>query len=61
MRWARPGTGKRGGIRVIYYYIARAEIVGLIAAYAKNVKGDLTNDDKKAIRKIVRWFEETIG
>ena len=23
VRWARPGAGKRGGIRVIYYWAAR--------------------------------------
>src|SRR5882757_9257655 len=60
-RWNRAGMGKRGGVRVIYYFVARADVIGLIAAYAKNVKEDLNNDDKKAIRKIVQWFEETTG
>lgn len=27
MRWARHGMGKRGGIRVIYFYAARFETV----------------------------------
>jgi hypothetical protein len=55
--FARSGTGKRGGIRVIYYYVVRAEIVGLIAAYSKNVKEDLTNEDKKVIRQIAPTFQ----
>src|SRR5579884_1758822 len=57
MRWSRSGMGKRGGIRVIYYYVNRAGVVGLITAYAKNVQENLTNDQKKAIRKIADWFE----
>jgi len=61
MRWTRQGMGKRGGIRVIYFYITRAGVVGLISAYAKNEKENLTNDDKKAILKIARWLEENYG
>ena len=61
MRWSRSGMGKRGGIRVIYYYITRFGSVGLITVYAKNEKENLSDDDKKAIRKIARWFEETTG
>ena len=35
VRWKRPGTGKRGGARVIYYLrLAKGEIV-LIGTYAK--------------------------
>jgi hypothetical protein len=26
-RWSRAGMGKRGGIRVIYYFVVRAEVV----------------------------------
>lgn len=37
-RWSRSGMGKRGGIRVIYFYVARVQVVLLIAAYAKNVQ-----------------------
>ena len=61
MRWARQGKGKRGGIRVIYLYITRAGVVGLIGAYAKSEKENLTSDDKKAILKIARWLEENYG
>lgn len=57
-RWKRQGMGKRGGIRVIYFYAVQADLLLLIAAYAKNVQGDLTNDQKTKIRKLVRAFEE---
>ena len=63
LRWAdrKRGKGKRGGIRVIYVYIARASVVGLIGAYAKNEKENLTSEDKKSILKIARWLEESYG
>ena len=59
-RWARRGMGKRGGIRVIYYYSVRHQVALFIAAYAKNVQENLTNADKKAISKVVRDFEENL-
>ncbi len=56
-RWNRTGMGKRGGLRVIYFYVASAEVVGLIAAYAKTEKENLSEADKKALRHIVESFE----
>ena len=39
--------GKRGGIRVIYHLVKSAGLVLMLAAYAKNVKENLSNDEKK--------------
>jgi hypothetical protein len=35
LRWARKGTGKRGGARVITYAIDRQGLVWLLTAYTK--------------------------
>lgn len=35
VRWSRPGMGKRGGTRVIYFYLVDDEIVLLVMVYAK--------------------------
>lgn len=35
VRWARPGTGKSGGARIIYFNLAEDEVVLLIAVYPK--------------------------
>ena len=59
-RWSRPGTGKRDGVRVIYFYAISAEVILLLSAYAKTVKEDLTNADKKAIRLVVESFQEAL-
>ena len=36
LRWAQPGRGKRGGIRVIYYAKTRAGVIWMLTIYAKN-------------------------
>lgn len=36
LRWAQPGRGKRGGIRVIYYARTREGIIWMLTIYAKN-------------------------
>jgi len=59
-RWGRIGIGKRGGVRVVYFYAVTSEIVLLIAAYAKNTKEDLSSDDKKNIRQFVKIFKESL-
>jgi hypothetical protein len=42
VRWARPGGGKSGGLRVIYYCAATETALYMLYAYAKNEQGDLT-------------------
>ena len=36
LRWAQPGRGKRGGIRVIYYAKTREGVIWMLTIYAKN-------------------------
>jgi hypothetical protein len=52
--------GNRGGVRVIYYYSPKFERALLIVGYAKNVQEDLTNEQKKQVRKLVEDFEESL-
>ncbi len=35
VRWDRPGMGKRGGARVIYFHLVGDEVVLLVMVYAK--------------------------
>ena len=56
VRWAANGKGKRGGVRLIYYYITAASQIRLLVIYQKGVKDDLTEDEKKELRKLnERW------
>ncbi|WP_293799498.1 addiction module toxin RelE [Stenotrophomonas sp.] len=53
-----PGRGKRGGARVIYYYLDDEIPLYALLIYPKNAKTDLTSDEKKAVRKLVRQLKE---
>ncbi len=51
VRWSRAGTGKSGGVRVIYFNrLANDEIV-LLLIYAKNARDTIAAD---VLRKIVK-------
>ena len=41
LRWAQPGRGKRGGIRVIYYFKASEGVIWMLTVYAKNEEGNI--------------------
>lgn len=53
LRWQGSGHGKRGGIRVIYYYIAADSRIYLLTVYAKAECKDLTHRQIKALRQLV--------
>ena len=52
LRWAAKRKGKSGGARIIYVYVVIAARIYLLRCYAKNVKTDLTADEKKELRQI---------
>jgi len=54
MRWAATGSGKRGGLRVIYYWIAGRDVAYMLFAYRKNVQEDLTPAQLRVLRRLVR-------
>ena len=41
LRWAGSGRGKRGGLRLIYYYVTAEGQILLLHLYAKNEMDDL--------------------
>ncbi|MDR2188609.1 MAG: DNA-binding protein [Azonexus sp.] len=45
VRWGRAGSGKSGGVRVIYYHLAARELVVLAAIYAKSDKENMPAHD----------------
>src|SRR5579864_9035842 len=56
-RAARGGKGKSGGARVIYCVVVRRDVLYLIDVYTKGDKEDLTDADKKAIRRLTAALE----
>jgi hypothetical protein len=53
VRWSRAGSGKRGGVRVIYFYHDRERPLYLLMVYAKARQEDLDPDEKRAVRELV--------
>jgi hypothetical protein len=52
VRWGRQGTGKRGGVRVIYFYMDLDAPLYLLMVYAKAVRTDLSPDAKRAVKAL---------
>jgi hypothetical protein len=46
VRWRRRGSGKRGGVRVIYFYHDADMPLYLLMIYAKARQEDLSGDEK---------------
>lgn len=56
LRWKLPGTGKRGGVRVIYYWRMAENQILMLLVYPKSAKDDLSPAEKKQLRSIVeKW------
>ena len=53
LRWGGSGRGKRGGIRIVYFYHAGPNAIYLLTAYAKADREDLTPADTKALSRLV--------
>lgn len=53
LRWGRQGQGKSGGIRVIYYFHSEVMPIYLLAAFGKNEKANLSQQEKQQLSKIV--------
>jgi hypothetical protein len=50
VRWSRSGSGKRGGVRVIYYNRLEEGVIYLLLIYAKNVQDSIDAGTLKEIR-----------
>lgn len=53
LRWAGSGRGKRGGMRLIYFWHPATERLLMLFAFAKSERGDLSPSQRAALRRIV--------
>ena len=53
MRWTRSGSGKRGGVRIIYFTKISDEEIWLLVIYSKAVVGNIPAHILKAVREAV--------
>jgi hypothetical protein len=54
LRWAREGMGKRGGVRVIYYFHSERMPLYLLTVFGKNARTDLSLAERLALSKLVK-------
>ena len=59
VRWKLEGKGKRGGVRIIYYWMTADDQLWMGYGYAKASQEELTKAQLKTLRDIVeRWKNE---
>jgi hypothetical protein len=54
VRWSRAGSGKRGGVRVVYYLRTLAGEIWMLTIYAKS---DRSNIPAHILREILKELE----
>jgi len=54
IRWRATSRGKRGGIRVIYYWVTEQDQILMLLAYAKNESEDLSNQQMRQLADLVK-------
>lgn len=59
LRWAMPGRGKRGGMRVIYFLRLQRGEVWLLTLYPKNVADNISAGVLRKIREAIDAEEQT--
>lgn len=45
--------GKRGGVRIIYYWAVKEQQILMLLMYSKSERDDLTSAQLRALRRIV--------
>lgn len=50
IRWTRSGTGKRGGVRVIYYNMLEDGLMLMLAIYTKSTKENVSSSEMKRMK-----------
>src|SRR5579864_5159998 len=61
IRWGRRGIGKRGGVRVVYFYYDPAMPLYLLMIYAKAQRDDLSPDARRTVQALVGRLKQSHG
>lgn len=57
---ARRGKGKRGGVRVIYFHVAEADVIFLMDIYGKGEQTDLTAHQKNLLKDTAQSYKRAV-
>ncbi len=54
LRWREEGSGKRGGLRVIYFWPPNENKIFMVTVYKKNRQETLTSEQLKVLGKLAK-------
>lgn len=57
VRWKLDGTGKIGGVRVIYYWVVDNHHIRMLFAYPKSVQANLTKEQIAQLKIIIEGWQ----
>lgn len=61
LRWKKEGSGKSGGVRVIYYYHNQHYPLFLLTVFGKSEKVNLSKAERNELAKLIRRLIESYG
>ena len=61
VRFGVGGKGKRGSVRVVYYFYNDTMPVFLLTVFAKNEKDNLSKAESNTLAKVARTLRESYG
>ena len=56
IRWKTKDSGKRGGLRIIYYWDTPNDVIYFLLPYRKSKKEDLTKDEIKILSNLIKEY-----
>lgn len=57
IRFALPGKGKRGGVRIIYYWQKSKDRIFMLIVYIKSKKSNLTTEQTTILKRLAKEIE----
>ena len=52
--WRIGGKGKRGGVRIIYYWASSEDIIYMASIYRKSEQENLTHSQLRVLRSLIK-------
>jgi len=61
LRWAREGSGKSGGVRVVYYFHNEQIPLYLLTVFGKGEKSNLSQSERNELAALVKLLIKAAG
>lgn len=61
LRWVSQGRGKRGGVRIIYYFHSERIPLYLLTLFGKNEKANLSPAERNELATLVKLLKKAAG